>query len=93
MSMSVSRRSSATGHPTRQQLDELDALLKRMLDLPVNRLEDEADAIRAGRGGRNGAPPGVRPGADAARIAIPPRTRRLSRRPSTTVRRKRRKRT
>ena len=43
MSTSVTRRSSATGHPTRQQLDELDALLKRMLDLPVNRLEDEAD--------------------------------------------------
>ena len=42
MSTSVSRRSSATVHPTRQQLDELDALLKRMLDLPVNRLEDEA---------------------------------------------------
>jgi hypothetical protein len=57
MSMSVSRRSSATGHPTRQQLDELDALLKRMLDLPVNRLEDEADA----------APP-----APAAEAAPPP---------------------
>ncbi len=42
MSTSVSRRSSATGHPTRQQLDELDALLKRMLDLPVNRDESEA---------------------------------------------------
>jgi hypothetical protein len=42
MSTSVSRRPSAV-HPTRQQLDDLDALLKRMLDLPVNRLEDEGD--------------------------------------------------
>ena len=42
MSSSISRRSSATAHPTRQQLDELDALLKRMLDLPVNRGEDDA---------------------------------------------------
>jgi hypothetical protein len=28
-------------HPTRQQLDELDALLQRMLDLPVNRVEEK----------------------------------------------------
>jgi hypothetical protein len=35
-------------HPTRQQLDELDALLQRMLDLPVNRVEDkEADKTEA----------------------------------------------
>ncbi len=27
-------------HPTRKQLDELDELLQRMLDLPVNRVED-----------------------------------------------------
>ena len=40
MSTSVSRR-TPSAHPTRQQLDDLDALLKRMLELPVNRLEDE----------------------------------------------------
>ncbi len=43
MSTSLSRRPASAVHPTRQQLDDLDALLKRMLDLPVNRLEDEAD--------------------------------------------------
>jgi hypothetical protein len=43
MSTSTSRRSPSSVHPTRQQLDDLDALLKRMLDLPVNRLEDESD--------------------------------------------------
>lgn len=42
MSTSVSPRSTAV-HPTRQQLDELDALLQRMLDLPVNQL-DEGEA-------------------------------------------------
>ena len=44
MSTPRSRRSSATAHPTRQQLDELDTLLKRMLALPVNRLEDDAES-------------------------------------------------
>jgi hypothetical protein len=34
-------RTPVTAHPSRQQLDELDALLQRMLALPVNRLEDE----------------------------------------------------
>ena len=43
MSTSVSRRSSAPVHPTRQQLEELDALLKRMLELPVNPLEDATE--------------------------------------------------
>jgi hypothetical protein len=45
MSMSLSQPSSGTAtNPTRQQLDELDALLQRMLDLPVNKLENlEAD--------------------------------------------------
>jgi hypothetical protein len=32
----------ATSNPTRQQLDELEALMQRMLALPVNQLEDEA---------------------------------------------------
>lgn len=39
MSTSLSPRSSPAVHPTRQQLDELDALLQRMLDLPVNKIE------------------------------------------------------
>ncbi|HKI37505.1 MAG TPA: hypothetical protein VKA46_36960 [Gemmataceae bacterium] len=34
--------------PTRQQLDDLDALLQRMLALPVNPGEDPADAKAAG---------------------------------------------
>ncbi len=43
MSTTVSPRpSAATVHPTRQQLDELDALLQRMLDLPVNGAAEEA---------------------------------------------------
>jgi hypothetical protein len=47
MSISVSQRSSATpANPARQQLDELDALLQRMLELPVNNL-DGLDADRA----------------------------------------------
>jgi hypothetical protein len=42
MSTSLSPRSSGpSGHPTRQQLDELDALLQRMLALPVNQPSDE----------------------------------------------------
>jgi hypothetical protein len=56
MSTSVSRRSSATTHPTRLQLDELDALLKRMLDLPVHRLDDEAED----EGGSTSAPEPMR---------------------------------
>jgi hypothetical protein len=42
MSTSLSPRSS--GHPTRQQLDELDALLQRMLALPVNQAGDGVTA-------------------------------------------------
>jgi hypothetical protein len=42
MSTSLSPRSSgSSGHPTRQQLDELDALLQRMLALPVNQAGDD----------------------------------------------------
>ncbi len=38
MSISLSQRPSGTSaNPTRQQLDELDALLQRMMDLPVNK--------------------------------------------------------
>src|SRR5437763_2906441 len=46
MSNSLARttRGGAAGGtaPTRQQLDELDALLQRMLDLPVNHADEEA---------------------------------------------------
>ncbi len=34
--------SSSSLHPTRQQLDELDALMERMLELPVNPAAEEA---------------------------------------------------
>jgi hypothetical protein len=45
MSTSVSPRSSGpSDHPTRQQLDELDALLQRMLALPVNKAGDDVAA-------------------------------------------------
>src|SRR6185437_3747726 len=46
MTTSVSTRSPGTLNPTRQQLDELDALLQRMLELPVNKLEEtEPEAV------------------------------------------------
>jgi hypothetical protein len=45
MSTPAPSRSSAPLQPTRQQIDELDALLQRMLSLPVKpRKEDPADA-------------------------------------------------
>lgn len=44
MTTSVSTRPPGTLNPTRQQLDELDALLQRMLELPVNKHEDTAPA-------------------------------------------------
>jgi hypothetical protein len=40
----VTPRPGAPVHPTRQQLDELEALMQRMLALPVNQLEDEPPA-------------------------------------------------
>lgn len=46
MTTSVSTRSPGTLNPTRQQLDELDALLQRMLELPVDKLEEpEPEAV------------------------------------------------
>jgi hypothetical protein len=39
MTTTVKTRSAATLNPTRQQLDELDALLQRMLELPVAKLD------------------------------------------------------
>jgi hypothetical protein len=62
MSTSISGKASATAHPTRQQLDELDALLKRMLDLPVNRLDGEEGSD----------PPAQAAEAAAAPVASPP---------------------
>ncbi len=47
MSTSLSPRSSAAVHPTRQQLDELDALLQRMLELPVNGAAEEPAAEKS----------------------------------------------
>jgi hypothetical protein len=45
MSTSLSPRSPGPSeHPTRQQLDELDALLQRMLALPVNQAGDDVTA-------------------------------------------------
>src|SRR5262245_17599335 len=68
MSTSVSPRSTAV-HPTRQQLDELDALLQRMLDLPVNQPDEPAPPEPAA------APPAPEfrpPVSDSIPIADPP---------------------
>jgi hypothetical protein len=44
MPTSISTRTPGSLNPTRQQLDELDALLKRMLELPVNPLDEGNEA-------------------------------------------------
>ncbi len=44
MATSVTKRAAGTLNPTRQQLDELDALLQRMLELPVQPLEKPEQA-------------------------------------------------
>jgi hypothetical protein len=44
MPTSISTRTPGSLNPTRQQLDELDALLKRMLELPVNQLDEGNEA-------------------------------------------------
>lgn len=44
MTTSVSTRATGTLNPTRQQLDELDALLQRMLELPVHPLDEPEPA-------------------------------------------------
>lgn len=57
-----SRSSGGTLNPTRQQLDELDALLQRMLKLPVNQLEDPPsgpDSIEAGHNREQESAPSV----------------------------------
>jgi hypothetical protein len=38
----ATHRPTGPAHPTRQQLDELEALMQRMLELPVNHLDDDA---------------------------------------------------
>ncbi len=43
MMTSVSTRAPVGLNPTRQQLDELDSLLQRMLELPVNTLDEEEE--------------------------------------------------
>lgn len=48
MTTSVSTRSTGGLNPTRQQLDELDALLQRMLDLPVHPLDEPEEALSEG---------------------------------------------
>jgi hypothetical protein len=75
----------AAGHPTRQLLDELDALMQRMLALPVQQLEEElrtaaAPALRVeepvGEAGPEStalAPPAT-PAPDAAGLEEPART-------------------
>jgi hypothetical protein len=45
--MSTPVPSSASLHPTRRQLDELDALMERMLELPVNPAAEEAKSPAA----------------------------------------------
>ena len=77
MSTSVSRRSSAPVHPTRQQLEELDALLKRMLELPVNPLEEAAEAEEA-------APPTATARSEGAPAVSPPEAMRGPHRPALT---------
>jgi hypothetical protein len=68
MSNSLSRATrtgaGAGPAPTRQQLDELDALLQRMLDLPVNQV-DEAEALEP-------APPVLPPRPARERPVVPP---------------------
>lgn len=37
----ATHRPTGAAHPTRQQLDELEALMQRMLELPVNHLDED----------------------------------------------------
>jgi hypothetical protein len=60
MATSLSSRSSTDIQPTRQQLDELDALLQRMLDLPVNAAEAKP-ALRSEPATKETAQPTVTP--------------------------------
>ncbi|MGH7223880.1 MAG: hypothetical protein ACRELF_11665, partial [Gemmataceae bacterium] len=62
MTTTVSTRSAGTLNPTRQQLDELDALLQRMLELPVNKLEDTEQAAAEKQADEPPPPPVTNPG-------------------------------
>jgi len=71
----ATRSTGGAIHPTRQQLDELDALLQRMLDLPVNQVENEAPAAprppeASARDTRPPEPP-ARPGGGLRRPDLP----------------------
>jgi hypothetical protein len=68
MSASLSRASGTGAAPTRQQLDELDALLQRMLDLPVNQV-DEAETSPPEPLPRATAP--QRPASSGAAASVP----------------------
>src|SRR2546430_1891113 len=60
MSAPVARTSRSSGggvQATRQQLDELDALLQRMLDLPVTQADEPDPAGRARTPWTGGGPP------------------------------------
>lgn len=89
MTTSVTTRAAGTRNPTRQQLDELDALLQRMLELPVHPL-DEPEQADSEEAAEELLPPpiahlGERPAsagwsrphqpADAARAPLQPATR------------------
>ncbi|HEY7153597.1 MAG TPA: hypothetical protein VH575_06540 [Gemmataceae bacterium] len=60
MPTSISTRTPGSLNPTRQQLDELDALLQRMLELPVNQTEEKNEA-EAEEADEMPPPPVVRP--------------------------------
>lgn len=44
----ATHRPTGPAHPTRQQLDELEALMQRMLELPVNHLDEDAGSPPVG---------------------------------------------
>lgn len=66
MSATESSRPPAPVASTRQQLDELDALLQRMLELPVNQLDPDTPRPRTAR--PIPAPPEARPASVEPRI-------------------------
>src|SRR5205823_5224243 len=61
--------SNPTANPTRQQLDELDALLQRMLSLPLNQLD--AEMAPAPPPAPPAAPPAAAPPAPAYVFSSP----------------------
>jgi hypothetical protein len=61
MPTSISTRTPGSLNPTRQQLDELDALLQRMLELPVNQTEEKNEAEAEEEADESSPPPVVRP--------------------------------